>query len=369
MKAILSTLFSAIILLSCSNKKDVDTLLLLATDLDKNIELQVELGNYKIADLKSEYITTKDSHLKSNKLKQLIQQTSTIDSICAIAIQSIDQLKISLLKENHENIKAVINYSTDKIKPISINYFELKNPTNTKAVTKVLQPQTSTKLSEQLSNLNQLLLPLAMQLATTTTTYLDFKPILPIISSFKNADHLEQQFEAKAKDYNNKEDRQIVQDIYKILSHNQIDPNTHHHWLNNYFINSNTLDAISKLTLLQKDILTARNLCLNSISSRINICSYGFTEIIALVNGPNTAKAGKDFTLKVGIGAFDSYNNPIVELEQPNGKTIEIKDGLASIKLKAKKGSQTIKGTVSIINKSGVLKTLPFEWQLLGIEN
>jgi hypothetical protein len=111
---------------------------------------------------------------------------------------------------------------------------------------------------------------------------------------------------------------------------------------------------------MQKEVLTARADAVALIRSRVGGGEYSFNKIMALAYGPEVANAGDELNVEVLMAAFDSDKQPEVTY---NGSVVkEVADGKGIIKTKASSGSEMVmKGTITIKNKSGIGKTLPWE--------
>lgn len=348
-------------LFACTTSKSTDTLTLVATNQTQQLIEKLDIGNCYIGDIRAELTTTKDTPLKNSKLSELMKVMQTVDSISLAAISSIEQLKIQLIAIDNNTMH--IDSTTI---PFKIDYQKIKKPESHTPVKNMLRPKNGKELSSNLTKLNKILLELPAKLLNTHSTFGKFNPNFPTISQFDSKEEFLKKLNEKIDPitYNHKAERKIVEDIYVLLSRSQLKDNTH--WLNEYFINTTLMEALIRLNLLQLNIIDARNLAIMSLSSKINLCGYSYTEIIALVEGPAAAEIGALATIKVGIGAFDEHNNPTVALNSQKAATITYQDGLAFITFPIKEKNNTITGTVAIRNKSGVKKELPFKWEVAG---
>lgn len=86
---------------------------------------------------------------------------------------------------------------------------------------------------------------------------------------------------------------------------------------------------------------------------------YSFSSIIPIAYGPEVVNANEDFTVEVLMAAYDKDKQPEVIYD---GKSIQdVRNGKGYIKLKGSGSSMELSGTVSIRNKSGIKKTLPWK--------
>lgn len=348
-------------LFACTATKSTDTFTLVATNQASQLIEKLEIGNKYIGDIRAELITTKDNPVMTSKISKLLKTMQTVDSISLNAISFIEQLKIQLLANDNNKI------TKDSTKILNdIDYKNFKNLESYSPVKSIFQSQNGKELSINIKTLDKILVELPASLLNEHCSFGIYKPNFPSIQKFDSKSELIAKLHERIdpNTYNYKEDRQIVEDIYILLSKSQFHNNTH--WLNEYFQNTSLIESLIRLNLLQLDIMDARNLLIMSLNSKMNRCGYGFTEIIALVEGPASAEIGALARIKVGIGAFDEYNNPTIELNSQKEAKIIYEEGFAYITFPAENGVQLISGTVSIKNKSGVEKRIPFEWELLG---
>jgi len=100
------------------------------------------------------------------------------------------------------------------------------------------------------------------------------------------------------------------------------------------------------------------------MGSRFCGAEFGFDKILSVANGNDVASAGDTIEIAVTVAAFNSMKNPVVTCE--TGKVIEtsLADGIGKVKVIVPKSTSnrtlTYKGTISMKNKSGVVKTIPW---------
>ena len=110
---------------------------------------------------------------------------------------------------------------------------------------------------------------------------------------------------------------------------------------------------------MQKDILAARANALTLIRSRVSGQDYSFNQIIPLAYGAEVVNEGDEFEVKVMMVAYDSDKQPEVTLD---GESVtHVKDGQGIVKLTAGGSQMDLKGTITIQDKAGLKKTLPWE--------
>lgn len=158
------------------------------------------------------------------------------------------------------------------------------------------------------------------------------------------------------------EDAGMISEIYKSLTKQEF--STVHdvknvHWIGKTFDHAPTVAAIASLSSLQNDILKARANALTLIRGRVSGNDYSFNRIISLAYGPEVVNQNEEFTVNVMMVAYDSDKQPIVTY---NGANVDsVQNGQGSIKLRAQGDLMELKGTVTIRDKAGIEKTLPWE--------
>jgi gliding motility-associated protein GldM len=193
-----------------------------------------------------------------------------------------------------------------------------------------------------------------------TDTKFSFKA--PRINKFKDQADLNEQIKKSMGDQNvHIDDRDAILEIYRGLTKEErmdVDEMKGVHWIGKTFDHSPSVAAVASLSSLQKDILAARASAIATIRSRVGGGEFSFNKIIPLAYGPEVVNANEDFTVEVLMAAYDSDKKPEVIY---NGQTVEdVRDGKGFIKLKGTGSSMQLSGTVSIINKTGAKKTMPW---------
>ena len=128
----------------------------------------------------------------------------------------------------------------------------------------------------------------------------------------------------------------------------------------------NCIELFRTISYLEKQVLLARVEAFRLMRSRFGGEDYGFDKITSFARGEDIVSPGDTFEIAVGIAAFNSFHEPVVKC---NSKDVlegrYVKEGMGRLKIVAPKNKrqQTLvyKGTVTILNKSGVPKTLTWE--------
>lgn len=123
------------------------------------------------------------------------------------------------------------------------------------------------------------------------------------------------------------------------------------------------IEALHYLCIQEVRILDARKRAFSLLQYRYSFCgNTSFDKIMPLAVGPSTAQKGDVVELQVMIAALEWDNDPIITCDR--NATIEIKDGIGYLNLKVDQ-TTTVKGTISIRNKVGALKTSKWEKKIV----
>lgn len=187
------------------------------------------------------------------------------------------------------------------------------------------------------------------------------------INAYKDFQDLEKQIKKMFNAPGNKvnpEDMEALVSIYQELTKQEFAD--HHeakniHWLGRTFDHAPLVGALASLSSMQNEILAARAKAVNLLKSKVTTGEFSFNKIQQLVSGPGVATAGEEIELLVTMAAYDSDKNPGVTTSSGN---VEVKDGIGRIKMKAGMSDMNVKGTVTIVNKSGVPYSRDWEWKV-----
>jgi hypothetical protein len=362
------------------SKNILDAYVAIEENMQKANIVQHDRGTGFYKDVTGELASTKDddeNRLKRKKLKYVIAQMDKINKETAIMIKSIDELKIKLLNKSGEDV--LVEKNKDE-RTILWSKYDKKNPVlptrmNLMAVDakdkydvpmNVIIGQDikhitgkGKKLWEDFNNYRSKIVQLTgsyewggKQFTVNPKAINDYvdnkdltKKVNKMIDSSKG---------------NLKEDRQVLIDLYvgmTKLERSRVYDMDDVHWIGATFDHSPLVAAIASLTSMQQDILTARATALAHWKSKVSTGEYSFNKIMPLAYGPVIANSGDEVELQVMMAAFDSDNQPTVTVTEGAEVEIEYKgDGQGRVKFRAGAGTMTLKGTVSIKNKSGVAK-------------
>jgi len=132
------------------------------------------------------------------------------------------------------------------------------------------------------------------------------------------------------------------------------------HWLGRTFDHSPSVAALASLSSLQKEILTARADAVALVRSRVGGGEYSFNKILPIAYGPSLINQGEEAEVQVLMAAFDSDKQPIVTVSGGSLKG-PAADGKQAISARGSGAEVRLSGTITILNKSGIPKSMPWE--------
>jgi gliding motility-associated protein GldM len=181
----------------------------------------------------------------------------------------------------------------------------------------------------------------------------------PEINAFKDYKDLNAQIDKSIAASNvHPDDKEAIKKIYGGLTKKErwnVNDVKGVHWIGKTFDHAPAVAAIASLTSLQKEVLTARADAIALIRGRVGGGEYSFNKIMALAYGPELVNQGDEFEVQVLMAAYDSDRQPEVTIQ--NGAVNEVKNGKGVIRMKGSGTEMTLKGTITIKNKSGIPKT------------
>jgi hypothetical protein len=383
-------LLTIILASSCSDtintdKNLLDNIVVMEDQIQRMNIIQLDRGDSYLMDIKSELVTTPrndEMQMKSTKLTYILEQMDKIDKETNSIITLIEQCKFELLEKAGENLKEDVTKNSSSIvwrkhdfkkdgnSPSRLNLNAIIDKGNSEIATSYFigsdnfsPSQKGMELWNSINNYRNSIVALTGSYSWRENKY----SVTPInINTYSSNQELLKQVSEMISNSNcNKnEDTWVLIDLYIGLTKpEKIKYNDETvHWISSTFNNSPLVNAIATLTSLEQDILSARALSLAHWKSKVSTCSYSFNKIMPLASGPSVSIEGEEIQIKVIMAAFDSDNQPVVKTTA-NNSTIKY-DGWGGgiVSLKPKAGLNTYKGTVSIKNKAGVIKTENWEW-------
>jgi hypothetical protein len=369
---------------SCSNNDDKSVLNALVS-AEESIQItnafEYARGEEKKAQLEEMAIDVSQNPLKE-KVKAIMIDVDKIEKMTSEMISFLDQIKFDIMVDCGESITKdgknpsgnnIVSKPYDKsktpCKPTRMNLMYCKELDKINEPMSVLgvgkgsaSPSGNAKIIWEKYNQfrNDLTDILVKSTSTPEKAYsIKTKDIL----EFKDVADLGKKVDVMFKSGNVPSDEfHEIKNIYISLSKNEINKvnNDEVHWVEKTWGNNPQIAALLSLSILQREILTARAEAISLIRSRIASCNFSFNKVMALAAGPLSAKKGEEVELKVLMTAFSEDKQPVVTVN--GGKVKEVKDGVATIVAKVIGGSEMkLSGTISIAKKSGEMKTENWE--------
>ncbi len=372
------------------SKSILDAFVAIEENTQKANIVQFDRGTGFIADVKSEKSSTKDdaeNKAKLEKLNYVLKKMEDIDLEASKMIKEIDELKLEILKESGEDISKTEDKKEDVILwskpdpknpslPIRMNLMAVQAKDQYDVPMHVIIGENIKKPSGKGAALWTNFNNFRNRIVEMTGSYewggKKFVVSPKSINTFESNADLESQVEKMIdgqKKGNLKEDRQVLIDLYMGMTKKEV--NKVHgekgvHWIGMTFDHSPLVAALASLSSMQQDILSARALALAHWKSKVSTGEYSFNKIMPLAYGPVVANTGDSVELQVMMAAFDSDNQPKVTVEGVEGAEVVYPgNGQGIVKLVAGGTTMSLKGTVSIKNKSGVEKTEEWEHEII----
>lgn len=349
--------------------------------IEENIQIsnlnEFGRGQEKKADLQS---AANDASVPETqrKARALLKVVKDIDKMTEEQIRMIDRLKLEILTKCGENTTQTgtdfILQSkfdpADPLKPIRMNLAKVEGkdkydePMDVMGIADdITKPkEEGIKLWTSYNNYRTKLTELIAKSSSDAEHQYSFKD--PKINSFKDFSDIKKQLSSSLKDVS-LDDREALIKIYSSLSKQEYaDMNEgeikHVHWIGRTFDHSPSVAALASLSSLQKEILTARADAVSLLSSRVGTGEFAFNKIMPLAYGPEVANQNEEVEVQVLMAAFNSDRKPQVTVFS-GGKLDRISDGKGYVKTKGSSGEVKLTGEITILNKSGVPKTMPWE--------
>ncbi len=312
------------------------------------------------------------------KAVKLMKVVAEIDKMTAALIKETDDMKLSILKECGEDIETkgpehiILTPYTDKdpLRPtrMKLDHVEGKDKYD-EPMRMVLGTDTDIKrptgkgmdMYKNYMNYRNKLAEILVSSSSTPEKKYSLKA--PNINKFKDeADKNAQIMKAINSSTVLEDDKDVIKKIYGSLTKNEfseVHDQKDVHWLGKTFDHSPSVAALASLSAMQKEILTARADAVATIQARVGGGEYSFNKILPLAYGPEIANQNEEIEIQVLMAAFDSDKQPIVTVS--GGSLRETKEGKGFVTAKGSGGELKLSGNITILNKSGVPKTLPWE--------
>ena len=360
------------------SKSILDAFVAIEENIQKANESEFYRGNEKRSELR-ETAMDKSEAERAAKALRLSKIVDEIDEFTADRIEEIDNLKLEILKSSGEDVVSkgpghiVLKAYDKKNKPLLPTRMDLDKVNGKDKYDEAMHIMVGEDIKRPTGkgmalwkNYNGF----RKQLCETIAAYpggegqkaFFFKS--PEINKYKDQADLYGQLEKAIKSSNvNQDDKEAIKKIYASLTKEEfstVHDVTNVHWMGKTFDHSPSVAAIASLSSMQKEILAARADAVSLIRLRVGGGEYSFNKIMALAYGPELANSGDEIEVQVLMAAYDSDKQP--EVTMGGSRISEVRDGKGFIKTRAAGGSEmTLSGTITIRNKSGIPKMMPWE--------
>lgn len=326
-------------------------------------------------------IENEENRLLLSRLRTNLDQMDSIDAATVKMIRFIDEVKLDLLKRNHESIQALPRVKPedkslwskrdekDPLLPLRLDLAKL-DPVKYPDINPLSSAEKPLPQGEMLW---KSLISYRAEIVRLTASYksgdrhFNFRP--QAINTFKDhkdlTDKVMQMVEAG--NINHREDEQTLQDIYILLTKPGQTANGQH-WVTFRFGNLPLAAMINNLSVLQNEILGARAMAISHVAYKRTYCgSRYFKDIQFKIIAPDSVRKGEEIKLYVFLAGFEYYLEPEFVCDQVQIESVE--NGIATIRLTANgKDEMLLSGTVSFELPTGELYGFPWK-KVIRIEN
>lgn len=354
-----------ILLASCTSKNDSGKIYALET-MQSNALEQYAYGEQYRMEMKEMMADKSEVEELLSRTNFIYKSFEKIDQMVGEQLSQIRDIKLGMFKSFGENMKvtsenSIVHYDykiESPVRPLTINLKNVKHTGKANILSKSNRKNIVNSIKAYRKTICSLL--------ESSQNYQEKRYFFvdPQINDFKNNKDFNKQFDAKTKSSNiAPDDYEAVKQIYRVLT------KTDAEWEQIFSEKESWLDELAVLISIESDILRARALAFTTMRYRISDCGYNFTNILPIVYGRNAAHVGDTVELQVLMAAFNKYKNPKIDLLKM-GKVTKVEDGIAYVQVIVPKSKHLeVKGRITIKNKSGIPKTLPWEHEIEVIDN
>lgn len=349
--------------------------------IEENIQVanenEYQRGREKVEEL--EEVTEDETQPDmQKKAKMLMETIRRIDKITAERVQEIDRLKLEILDACGEDTKNIggkesiilAKYPHDPLKPMrmKLDYVLGKDkydePMNILIGDDITAPKgRGMELWKHYNDFRKQLTELLASSSSADNQRFFFKD--PEINQYKDLKDLYAKMDKAIKASNvAPDDKEAIKKIYSSLTkqeRSEVHEIKNVHWIGKTFDHSPSVAALASLSSLQKEILTARADAVALIRSRVTGGEFSFNKIMPLAYGPEVINQGEEAEIEVLMAAYDSDRRPQVKFNGSDLSSDKIRDGKGHIQVRGSGSEMKLSGTITILTKSGIPKTLPWE--------
>ena len=347
--------------------------------IEENIQISSEnehlRGNEKLTELREQAENGYEPQIRQ-KAAKLMTTIRQIDKLTADRIREIDQLKMEILQECGEDVVAIggkeniiqQKFPGDPLRPMRMHLENVQGMDKYDEPMRILVGDDITapngkgmKLWNDYNAYRNKITELVASSAIAEGQRFYFKA--PNIRQFKDQKDLHAQIDKAIRTSNvAQDDREAIKKIYASLTkpeRSEVHEVKNVHWIGKTFDHSPVVAAIASLSSLQKEILTARADAIAIIRDRVGGGEYSFNKILPLAYGPEVINQNEEAEIQVLMAAYDSDRQPVVTVA--GGTLRETKEGKGFITVKGSGSEMKLTGTITILNKSGIPKSMPWE--------
>lgn len=354
--------------------------------IEENIQIANEnafaRGNEKRAELE-DVATDKSDSSKAKKATELLVAIKQVDDLTAKKIKFIDDLKLELFKAVGEDLTktgddAIITAKYDPKSPtkpirINLNNVDAKDnfdvPMQVMGIANDLKRPTGNglKLWNEMMSFRKDIVNIFVQSSPAPSDGQKYSFKDPNIVKFKDMKDLKKQVDAAiAKSVVPIDERDQIADLYMSLTKNQMTENIDKEkisWVGKTFDHSPMVAAISALSSVETEILTARANVISWIRNRVGGGEYSFNKVMSLAYAPDVVNANDSVTVQVLMAAYDSDKQPMVTVGGAN--VSDVHDGIGFVHMKAGATDLDLSGEITIKKRDGSAKTMPWEKKIV----
>jgi hypothetical protein len=401
---ILKSIFVPILLMTLFlglrvSKSILDSFVALEENTQRSSIVQLDRGNMFVSDMKAGYLENKDiNKVKAAKIKYYNTKINNIDAKTAELIKFIDELKIDIIRKSGElvdmekmNNRETIVWkkydSKDPLRPSRLNLVaimakdqydvpmheiigeEINNPDPNKAGMKLWKMLNDYRgfVIEEIGTYHDKIDSLSGEGIGSPKWVVKSQRI----NQFKDNQDLEKKVNAMLDNTNtNREDRGVLKQLYMELTKQErfeeVNDVKNVHWIGKTFDHSPLVGALASLTTLQSEILSVRATSVGLFASKIQGGStLSFNKLIALASASRSVvNPGDPIEISVVMGAYDSDNQPMV-----TGGNFTVSNGMGIMKTTAGTSDMKYSGTIAIKSRTGAIKELPWETNVVVLTN
>ncbi len=357
-----------VMLFSCENSHQT-ALMYDAAETGNNLfqlnVIEYEMGNYFISDVQEEINTTPrnaENRVKLENMSRLMERMDAVGELTGKLIRKIETLKMSLLKDEDENMVFYKPNNENRIIQVKYDFQspELPAHLNLDAVkSKAANVDNPGRTSFLWKTLNLYRKDLVELLGTYAFHGKSWSIRPQAINTFNSQKDLKAKVQKmiRSQHVNLIQDEKFLTELYCLLT---LEEKAGAPWTESNLEDLPLLTVINNLSLLENKVLTARKMALKHIKGDLARLSMSmvFDDPRVLVHGPSAARRNEEITFKILVAAFETGAERI---ESDRG-VVSYESGVPVVKVKVSgQKEMRIKGKLIHKTRSGVGWEYPWE--------